>query len=376
MHWMKTAAFAGALLITAPSALVIAQDDKPAEKNEDKAPASAKEVQAAIQKLGQGLGRNATPEQIAEVFAKAWVIAGGYVKSNPDATDIGDIHKWAAPRLAYGKNHEGFLVICESYTKKNPEAKDIADWNKYYLAGSLGNETRKDAAAKEIAKIEKDGVNDAAKALLAAEIRLIDAANRDDAEARKKVIDAIKTNSKLTGSEDVWVQRDVMRIVFSSSSAEIKDGETFPDWGDVMKARDLDGKEITLADFKGKVVLIDFWAVWCGPCIAEMPNVVKAYNNYKDKGFDVIGISLDRRDGEDGLRETIKGEGRVGTRTGVMPWRQIYDGGFWSSGLAKRYGVQSIPKTVLIDKEGKVAAQNLRGEALEKKLAELLGEGK
>jgi len=115
-------------------------------------------------------------------------------------------------------------------------------------------------------------------------------------------------------------------------------------------------------------VLIDFWATWCGPCMHEMPNVIKLYNEMHEKGFEVIGISLDGESGLDKLKTTIAGKENVE----AMPWRQIYDGGGWSTGLAMHYGIHSIPRPVLIDQEGKVAGDKLRGEELAAKVKELL----
>jgi peroxiredoxin len=123
-----------------------------------------------------------------------------------------------------------------------------------------------------------------------------------------------------------------------------------------------DGKTISLSQFKGKYVLIDFWASWCGPCRKEMPNVVAAYAKFKDKGFEIFGVSLDQS--KDKWVEAIAKDG--------ITWPQVSDLKFWDSEPAKQYGVQSIPYTVLIDKEGKIIAKNLRGDELEKKLAEIL----
>ena len=133
-------------------------------------------------------------------------------------------------------------------------------------------------------------------------------------------------------------------------------GKPMPDFS----ATDLDGNPISLQDYQEKVVLLDFWAVWCGPCIAEMPNVKKVYDAYKDDGFDVIGISLD--DDETELREYLE--------VCDIPWRQIFSGKGWDSPIAKQYGIRGIPSLWLIDREGKLISYQARGAELKRLVAE------
>ena len=122
------------------------------------------------------------------------------------------------------------------------------------------------------------------------------------------------------------------------------------------------GKELALSSFKGKVVLIDFWASWCGPCRKEMPNVKRAYEKFKSKGFEIYGVSLDKE--RDAWLGAIEKDG--------LTWPQVSDLQFWQSEAAQTYAVQSIPFTVLVGKDGKIIATGLRGADLEKKLAEVL----
>lgn len=123
-----------------------------------------------------------------------------------------------------------------------------------------------------------------------------------------------------------------------------------------------DGKTLSLSDLKGKYVLIDFWASWCGPCKSEMPNVVKMYNQYQAKGFTVLSVSLD--DNPDKWKAAIKSWG--------MNWpNHVSDLKGWNSSLPQTYQFDGIPYTVLVNPEGKVIGTNLRGEKLAKKLAEL-----
>lgn len=127
--------------------------------------------------------------------------------------------------------------------------------------------------------------------------------------------------------------------------------------------KDPNGKSIKLSSLKGKVVLLDFWASWCGPCRMEMPNVVAAYKKYKDKGFTVYSVSLDK--------DATAWKNSIGALG--MTWEnQVSDLKFWQSAAAATYGVQGIPAAFLLDREGKIVATNLRGAALDEKIGELI----
>ena len=130
---------------------------------------------------------------------------------------------------------------------------------------------------------------------------------------------------------------------------------------------DTNGKPVKLSDFKGKYVLVDFWASWCGPCRRENPNVVAAFNKYKDKNFTVLGVSLDRPNGKEDWLKAIAADG--------LNWTNVSDLKYFDNEAAVLYGIQSIPANILVDPNGKIVAKNLREEALQDKLAELLGAG-
>ncbi len=125
---------------------------------------------------------------------------------------------------------------------------------------------------------------------------------------------------------------------------------------------DTKGKPVSLAAFRGKYILVDFWASWCGPCRQENPTVVKAYQNYKSKGFDILGVSLDEK--KDKWEQAIKQD--------KLEWTQVSDLKGWQSDVAELYGVKAIPMNYLLDKEGKIIAKSLRGADLIRRLGELL----
>jgi peroxiredoxin len=128
---------------------------------------------------------------------------------------------------------------------------------------------------------------------------------------------------------------------------------------------DTSGKLVSLSSFRGKYVLIDFWASWCGPCRHENPNVVKAFTHYKGQNFTIIGVSLDRPGAKDKWLAAIHKDG--------LAWTQVSDLQFWDSKTAALYAVRGIPQNFLLDPNGKIIAKNLRGDDLENKLEELFG---
>ena len=138
-------------------------------------------------------------------------------------------------------------------------------------------------------------------------------------------------------------------------------GATAPEFAEA----DTSGKIVNLSSFRGKYVLIDFWASWCGPCRHENPNVVKAFNHYKGQKFTIVGVSLDRPGAKDKWLAAIHKDG--------LAWTQLSDLKFWDSKTAGLYAVRGIPQNFLLDPDGKIIGKNLRGDDLEDKLAEIFG---
>jgi len=205
---------------------------------------------------------------------------------------------------------------------------------------------------------------------------ILNAANAKMAEKIKKNLNMFSTIMAIQGLEpekyfDLFVELDknlikkypsnqnvLMFHEIVSKSLALSEGREAPE----INLPDADGNPLPLKNFRGKIVLIDFWASWCGPCRKEMPNVVKAYAKYKDKGFEIYGVSLDQS--KEKWLEAIKKDG--------ITWPQVSDLKYWECEAARAYNVQGIPFTVLLDKEGKILAKNLRGDDLEKAIEKAL----
>lgn len=159
--------------------------------------------------------------------------------------------------------------------------------------------------------------------------------------------------------KDTKPGKSVGEMIMNNSAAEI--GKQAPEFS----APNQDGKLVSLKESLGKVTIIDFWASWCGPCRKENPNVVALYNEFHDKGLNIIGVSLDKEGDEQKWKDAIIAD--------KLNWPQVSNLKYWNEPIAKKYSIKSIPATFILDASGKIVAKDLRGDELKAKVIELLG---
>ena len=246
---------------------------------------------------------------------------------------------------SFNKQMDGFKEIDKNIYKIYKEAKEAKDEQKLNYTDSLFN--KNDEAIKEF--LVSYAYNNNKNVV---SIYII---YSNSYRFNLKTLDSITSNFDKSIHVSTYYNKLVGRVKVLK---RVDIGQPIVDF----TLNDTSGNPITLSSLKGKYLLMDFWASWCSPCIRENPNIVAVYNDYKDKGFDIIGISFDK-DVEKWKKAIIDGS---------LAWTQVSDLKRWNCEAGKLYGVRSIPHSVLVNPDGIIIAKNLRGEKLREKISELL----
>ncbi|MFO0391175.1 MAG: redoxin family protein [Planctomycetota bacterium] len=335
------------LACTVLCAAVLPAQGSPAPKNAKPlaptpaAAAAAAATQGAVHASLAALQRDFQEKKVAALDA--------YAKANAGATDAAEALAEAASLSKQLGRAADVRRFTEAYLAKHGDG-DAAGAMRLARAESLrdlGDGAAAEAALREVIAKAGDDINGLVEATTTLASMLVDGGKKDDAKALLTEIG--EANGRVRGLKEHFAK--------VAESYDVLGTEPKP-----IGLPDTDGKVIDLAAYKGKVVLVDFWATWCGPCIAELPNVIAAYDKYHAQGFEIVGISLDE--------DRAKLDAFVKARK--ITWRQHFDGKGWQNEAAQAWGIQSIPATFLIGADGKIVATDLRGQQLDQKLAKLL----
>jgi thiol-disulfide isomerase/thioredoxin len=241
-------------------------------------------------------------------------------------------------------------TLAETYGKEFPKGEKAGEM--HLLVGrALANIPGSEAEAKKVfAKAAEDAGEDVNAVVNATSELASLQLNMGDKDGAKKTL------------EDLADKFGKVRGLKEFVNGKIEELDSIGTEPKPIDVQGFDGKPVKLADFKGKVLLIDFWATWCGPCVAELPNVIATYKKYHGQGFEILGISLDEDEAK--LKDFLASH--------EMPWAQFFDGKLWKNEIAVAYGVNSIPRTYLLDRDGKIHRLGLRGPALPREVEKLL----
>lgn len=326
---------------------------------------TADELWKHIQKLQRGPTEKPSPEKNLKAVQVDWLAeldgaAADFIKRFPD-----DARRWDARQLqAQVIQYSGYVM------EKEPDAaaaekilKEIADAPNAPAAAKADAQSMMiDMHADNVAPGNKEGIA-GVDAEIAAFLK-----NYPDDERKNSLqltraklyeqIDPVKSESILTEA----AKTDDKRVAFQANQQlqqlQLKKKPV------ELSFTAVDGTKVDLAKMRGKVVLVDFWATWCGPCIGEIPNVVATYKKLHDKGFEIVGISLDKD--KDRLASFTKDKG--------MTWVQYFDGKVWENEISSKYGIMGIPAMWVLDKKGMIRSTNARGSKLGKLVEDLLAE--
>ena len=294
---------------------------------------------------------------IANAQRMALLLEGGEtltVVADGFATDLKTGKKGTAV-VTGSKNMDDYQKL---FAMKSDMDARVADWNKQYTDATQKKDQKKmEAVQRDYEAAEKAMVSNV-KALLpgmGTSLAALFATNFLNVENDFPTLDSLARRFERENPNSLQAKSFIGNI---ARIRGVMVGSEAPE----IALNDTTGKAVPLSSLRGKYVLIDFWASWCGPCRNENPNVVRMYNKFKDKGFAIYSVSLDQS----------KANWVKAINNDHLTWTHVSDLKYWQSTAAQQYGVQAIPQTFLIDKEGKIIAKNLRGDALEQKLEEVL----